>query len=116
MFGSSFMMMLCASNWVEVVGRSGNLTLNGSDSFQYRFYKAVADDPTLPLDWISVSHYGGHARSDASCNFPCPDYVQRTPHGTGAASVASFVAAVVTEIYLCNVCSCQEILIRNGRA
>jgi hypothetical protein len=33
----------------------------------------------------------------------------------GAASVASFLAAVVTEIYLCNVCSCQEILRRNGR-
>jgi hypothetical protein len=34
---------------------------------------------------------------------------------SGAASVASFVAAVLTEIYLCNVCSCQEILRRNGR-
>jgi hypothetical protein len=33
----------------------------------------------------------------------------------GAASVASFVAAVLSEIYLCNVCSCQEILRRNGR-
>jgi hypothetical protein len=33
----------------------------------------------------------------------------------GAASVASFLAAVLTEIYLCNVCSCQEILRRNGR-
>jgi hypothetical protein len=33
----------------------------------------------------------------------------------GAASVASFLAAVFTEIYLCNVCSCQEILRRNGR-
>jgi hypothetical protein len=28
---------------------------------------------------------------------------------------AAFLAAVVTEIYLCNVCSCQEILRRNGR-
>jgi hypothetical protein len=34
---------------------------------------------------------------------------------SGAASVASFEAAVLTEIYLCNVCSCQEILRRNGR-
>eukprot|EP01047_Picozoa_sp_COSAG01_P071938 COSAG01_NODE_11306_length_1962_cov_1.798175_1_plen_48_part_10 len=33
----------------------------------------------------------------------------------GEASVASFLAAVLTEIYLCNVCSCQEILRRNGR-
>jgi hypothetical protein len=29
-------------------------------------------------------------------------------HGAGAASVASFEAAVLTEIYLCNVCPCQE--------
>eukprot|EP01047_Picozoa_sp_COSAG01_P013632 COSAG01_NODE_646_length_14556_cov_9.736806_15_plen_91_part_00 len=33
----------------------------------------------------------------------------------GAASVASSQAAVLAEIYLCNVCSCQEILRRNGR-
>jgi hypothetical protein len=33
----------------------------------------------------------------------------------GAAAVASFLAAVLTEIYLCGVCSCQEILRRNGR-
>jgi hypothetical protein len=31
------------------------------------------------------------------------------------AAVASFEAAVLTEIYLCNVCSCQEILRRSGR-
>eukprot|EP01049_Picozoa_sp_SAG25_P016642 SAG25_NODE_3915_length_930_cov_1.583634_2_plen_129_part_00 len=37
------------------------------------------------------------------------------PGGLGAASLASFVAAAVTEIYLCNVCFCQEILRRNGR-
>jgi hypothetical protein len=30
-------------------------------------------------------------------------------------TVASFEAAVLTEIYLCNVCSWQEILRRNGR-
>eukprot|EP01047_Picozoa_sp_COSAG01_P038722 COSAG01_NODE_3158_length_6489_cov_2.264945_2_plen_155_part_00 len=35
--------------------------------------------------------------------------------GGGAASVASFLAAVLAEIHLCNVCSCQEILRRNGR-
>jgi hypothetical protein len=33
----------------------------------------------------------------------------------GATSVASLWAAVLTEIYLCDVCSCQEILRRNGR-
>jgi hypothetical protein len=33
----------------------------------------------------------------------------------GAASVASLLTTVCTEIYLCNVCSCQEILRRNGR-
>eukprot|EP01049_Picozoa_sp_SAG25_P015028 SAG25_NODE_2891_length_1331_cov_0.860390_1_plen_106_part_00 len=33
----------------------------------------------------------------------------------GAVAVASFVAAILTEIYLCNVCSCQEIVRRNGR-
>eukprot|EP01047_Picozoa_sp_COSAG01_P091855 COSAG01_NODE_23360_length_818_cov_1.036161_1_plen_209_part_00 len=33
----------------------------------------------------------------------------------GAASVASLLAAVVTEIYLCNVCPCREILRRSGR-
>jgi hypothetical protein len=33
--------------------------------------------------------------------------------GWQARAVASFSAAVLTEIYLCNVCSCQEILRRN---
>eukprot|EP01047_Picozoa_sp_COSAG01_P077223 COSAG01_NODE_13832_length_1529_cov_1.267133_1_plen_73_part_00 len=37
------------------------------------------------------------------------------PAESGAASVASLLAAVLTDIYLCNVCSCQEILRRNGR-
>jgi hypothetical protein len=36
-------------------------------------------------------------------------------HGDGAAAVASFLAAVLTEVYLCSVCSCQAILRRNGR-
>jgi hypothetical protein len=35
--------------------------------------------------------------------------------GRGAAAVASFLAAALTEIYLRNVCSCQEILRRNVR-
>jgi Ca2+-binding EF-hand superfamily protein len=33
----------------------------------------------------------------------------------GAAAVASFLAAVLTEIYLCGIFSCPEILRRNGR-
>jgi hypothetical protein len=33
---------------------------------------------------------------------------------TKARAVASFSAAVLTEIYLCNVCSCHDILRRNG--
>jgi hypothetical protein len=36
------------------------------------------------------------------------------PPSGGAASVASLLAAILTEIYLCNVCSCHEILRRNG--
>jgi hypothetical protein len=36
-------------------------------------------------------------------------------HAQGAAAVASCLAAALTEIYLCNVCSCQERLRRNGR-
>jgi hypothetical protein len=39
----------------------------------------------------------------------------RGQQAAGAAAVASFLAAVLTEIYQCNVCACQEILRRNGR-
>jgi hypothetical protein len=35
--------------------------------------------------------------------------------GGGAAAVASFLAAVLTGVYRCSVCSCQEVLRRNGR-
>jgi hypothetical protein len=47
----------------------------------------------------------------------CGIGVELARSADGAASVASFLteAAVLTEIYLCNVCSCQEILRRNGR-
>ena len=69
-----------ASNWVEVVGNSGNLTRNGSDSFQHHFYSRIGASDT-PLDFISVSHYGGGGRSPNSENFPNPDWVQRTPGG-----------------------------------
>ena len=41
---------------------------------------------------------------------------QACPPPDGAAAVASFLAGVLTEIYLCNVCSCQtEVVRRNGR-
>ena len=65
---------------MEVVGRSGNLTQGGSDDFQWRFYSAIGDDPKAPLDWVSISHYGG-----GHGNFPGADYVQRTPSGTAGA-------------------------------
>jgi hypothetical protein len=37
-----------------------------------------------------------------------------TRPSVGAVAVASFLAAVLTEIYLCILCSCPEILRRNG--
>lgn len=41
-----------ASNWVEVMGKSGNFTPGGSDDFQYRFYKALSKDTSVPLDFF----------------------------------------------------------------
>jgi hypothetical protein len=77
-----------ASNWVEVEGKSGNLSKNGSDAFQYKFYSAIAKDPTIPLDWISVSHYGGASSDHTHDNFPGADFVDRTPNGrTGKVEV-----------------------------
>jgi hypothetical protein len=73
-----------ASNWVEVVGKSGNLSEHGSDAFQYKFYNAVGNDSSIPLDWVSVSHYGGAEKKGADPshdNFPGSDYVERTPSG-----------------------------------
>ena len=103
-----------ASNWVEVVGGSGDLSPNGTDAFQWKvsaapaartralaarpaspapaplsgrcarsqFYSALAAAADVPLDWISVSHYGGHSKHP---NFPGADYVQRTPSATRGA-------------------------------
>jgi hypothetical protein len=75
-----------ASNWVEVTGSSGNLTEGGSDAFQWKFYSALAADPSIPLDWVSESHYGSaHAHPADRVqvgNFPGADYIQRTPSGT----------------------------------
>eukprot|EP01047_Picozoa_sp_COSAG01_P068111 COSAG01_NODE_9770_length_2349_cov_1.145333_3_plen_61_part_00 len=49
--------------------------------------------------------------------YPAPHHydVDRSFRYLGATSVASFLAAVLTVIYLCNVCSCHEILRCNGR-
>ena len=76
-----------ASNWVEVVDGSGNLTAAGSDHFQYAFYTALAADRAIPLDWVSVSHYGGGGRAPPRKpgNFPGADYVERTPFGASGA-------------------------------
>jgi hypothetical protein len=47
---------------------------------------------------------------------PLPAGLRARRQRTGAAAVASVLTAVFsTEIYLCNACSCQEILRRNGR-
>lgn len=76
------------SNWVEVTGKSGNLTRNGTDAFQYQFYSNINKDASVPLDFISISHYGS-GRTAASpqtglTNFPFPDFVQRTPSSENA--------------------------------
>jgi hypothetical protein len=52
--------------------------------------------PQIPIGWY------GNQRGD------------RSPY-TSAATVASLLAAILAEIYLCNVCSCHAILRRNGR-
>jgi hypothetical protein len=41
------------------------------------------------------------------------EHVKR--YALGAPSVAGFLAGGLTEMYLCNPCSCHEILRRNGR-
>ena len=72
-----------ASNWVEVIrpGASGNFSHGGSDGFQFDFYGAIANDSSIPLDWISISHYGGgSAGTDTGANFPGADYIERTPY------------------------------------
>jgi hypothetical protein len=56
--------------------------------------------------WSTHSSIGGALRYG---------YVLGLDLKTGVASVASFLAAVLTEIYLCNVCACHEILRRSGR-
>jgi hypothetical protein len=58
-----------------------------------------------------------HPRPDHLCgDLPYPERLHLPLRPRGAAAIASFVAAALTEIYLCGVCSRQEILSRNGRA
>jgi hypothetical protein len=49
------------------------------------------------------------------CIGTCPPACLTGAADGGAAAVASFLAAVVTGIYLCNACSGQEMLRRHGR-
>jgi hypothetical protein len=64
---------------------------------------------TIPLTRSALGRGEGR-RSDQRLAVPRRD----SGAHEGAASVASFLAAILTEMYLCNVCSCQEILRRNG--
>jgi hypothetical protein len=66
---------------------------------------------------LSSSPPAGVNSGDGAAAAP-PNVWSVTPlagDGVGAAAGASFWAAVLTEIYLCNVCACHEILRRNGR-
>eukprot|EP01047_Picozoa_sp_COSAG01_P026343 COSAG01_NODE_1694_length_9467_cov_4.976196_8_plen_592_part_00 len=69
----------------------------------------------------ALARAGGIARFDrCRCVTLCPRQKHQQVAGlrcpsAGAAAVASFLAAVLAEICLCNVCSCQETLSRNGR-
>ena len=75
-----------ASNWLEVFANgAGNLTANGTDSFQFRFYSNVAADPAVPLDFVSVSHYGSGRPPPRLVNFPGSDFSLRSPGTTTGA-------------------------------
>jgi hypothetical protein len=60
---------------------------------------------------------GARQKLDVGAVVQCvqPDLTTVLEVDPGAAAVAFFCAAVLTEIYPCNVCSCQEILRRSGR-
>jgi hypothetical protein len=67
---------------------------------------------TRPQDWQPVAfhpRHHGHVGVDDAHHRSCG-------RGAGAASVASFQAAVLTQIYLCNVCSRLEIMLRRATA
>jgi len=52
-----------AANWMSLH--------QGNDDFEYKFYKAIADDSSVVLDWVSSSQYG------TKYNFPGPDHVKQ---------------------------------------
>jgi hypothetical protein len=66
--------------------------------------------------WVCTHHRrraaGGVAACGAAAGQPPALLLAKA---AGAAAAASLLAAVLTEIYLCGVFSCQEILRRNGR-
>eukprot|EP01047_Picozoa_sp_COSAG01_P079461 COSAG01_NODE_15087_length_1376_cov_1.768990_2_plen_203_part_00 len=64
----------------------------------------------MPHLFLSRNIEDGHAWTGEARRDP-----GRARPPRGAASVASFEAAFLTELYLCNVCSCHEILRRSGR-
>jgi hypothetical protein len=96
---------LCVAD--ALTGECTTLLTETSDTFVWLNGSGAASPRANPqflrsgdaLWWSERSGYGHLYRVSAA----------------GAAAVASVEAAVVTEIYLCDVCSCQEILRRNGR-
>ena len=69
-----------AGNWEEQGKHAhGDLSPDGTDSFQYEFYRRVAAHPDVPLSWTSISHYGFGEQNLGGFgpNFPQADEVQR---------------------------------------
>jgi hypothetical protein len=96
-------MELALRTYPVVVGLT--IAING----YYIFYYGPATDPSwLPPQWQGMLWAAAAAVVLAAS-------IQLT-FIRCAQAVASFVAAVLTELYLCNVCSCPEILRRHGRA
>jgi hypothetical protein len=90
-----------------------------------RMIRARARKPRRLRREVLIAHGGGArgrlpGNSGRSCRCWRRPRARRTPTSwggalRGAAAVASFLAAVLAEIDLCNVCSCQEMLRRHGR-
>jgi WD40 repeat protein len=68
------------------------------------------------LEYIaSAEAAGAEAGHDADAEQLAQEPLLAVAFSAGAVAVASFLAGVLAEIYLCGVSSCQEILRRNGR-
>ena len=115
--------------------RSGTLSLMELREGLLR--AARADEAEQRQGWIEENPLSQRRPDLSAVNPRCPTALQRlVVHGWadepkggrgasatcqptgpcgGEASVASFLAAAVTDIYLCNACSYQETLRRNGR-